>query len=650
MQYKYLKKITTHSQLRELNMESLVEFAAEIRHRITNAVSAHGGHLASNLGVVELTIALHYVYDFYEDSLVFDVGHQCYVHKMITGRVDAFDKLRQQNGLSGFPSPKESGADPFYVGHAGTAIATSVGLALGAQMQQSNEHIVAFVGDASIVNGVAFEGLNNISKVKRQMLLVFNDNSMGISKTEGGFARYLEGLRVSHSYEEFHKRTKKMLLGLPIIGGKIKDTLGRIKDGIKSSIQGTHQGFDHLGIPYFGPIDGHDLPSLIKLLTVFKDVDHPLLLHVNTKKGHGFEPAIKDPCTFHSPAAFDLTGETATMRDSKGKSFTKAFSQIMSEYMAQDEKIVVLTAAMPGGTGVDKLQEQFPHRTLDVGIAESAGIDIAAGLAKSGMKPVVAIYSTFMQRGFDQIFQEVTLQDLPVIFCMDRAGMVGGDGAVHQGFCDIAFMRCLPNMIVAAPADESDLKSVLKFALQSSHPVAIRYPRDNVCDQRLVDPKIEQTPFQLGKAQWMKHGKDIVVVAYGVMVEQALIAADNLSRQAIDVGVVNARFAKPLDAQLIDTLLSDRLSTPVITVEDHSLAGGFGAAVLEHAQAHQLNMKNLHALGLPDKYIEQNSRAGQLAEVGIDALGIENKIKAILKIVTTDTPRDKNKTAQYNRT
>ena len=649
MQYKYLKKITTHSQLRKLNMEALIDFAGEIRHCITNAVSAHGGHLASNLGAVELTIALHYVYDFYEDSLVFDVGHQCYVHKMITGRVDVFGKLRQKDGLSGFPSPKESDADPFYVGHAGTAIATSVGLALGAQMQQSKEHIVAFVGDASIVNGVAFEGLNNISKVKRQILLIFNDNSMGISKTEGGFARYLEGLRVSHSYEEFHKRTKKILLGVPVIGDKIKNTLGRIKDGIKSSIQGTHQGFDHLGIPYFGPIDGHDLPSLIKLLTLFKDVNHPLLLHVTTKKGHGFEPAIEDPCAFHSPAAFDLAGETATMRSSKGKSFTKAFSEIMLQYMSQDKKIVAITAAMPGGTGVDKLQEKFPDRTLDVGIAESAGIDIAAGLAKSGMKPVVAIYSTFMQRGFDQIFQEVTLQDLPVIFCMDRAGMVGGDGAVHQGFCDIAFMRCLPNMIVAAPADESDLKSVLKFALQSSHPIAIRYPRDNVCEQLPMDPTIKIAPFQLGKAQWMKHGKDVVVIAYGVMVEQALLAANNLAREDIHVGVVNGRFAKPLDAQLIHSLLTDEHDTPIITVEDHALAGGFGAAVLEHAQAHQLNMKNLHTLGLPDEYIEQNSRAGQLAQVGIDAAGIENKIKTVLNIIPANKSHTTNRATQVNR-
>lgn len=622
--------------------------AKEIRHRITTSVGKSGGHLASNLGVTELTLALHRVFDFQHDRLVWDVGHQCYVHKLLTGRCDQFGSLRQANGLSGFPCPDESDTDQFAVGHAGTAIATAVGLALGAQMQNTDEKVVAVVGDASIVNGVAFEGLNNTSLVKRPLLVILNDNSMAISKTEGAFAQYLMRLRVSRPVEDLQRRTKMLVRRTPYVGKRLTESLKRIKEGIKTTLLGPYQSFEQLGMIYLGPVDGHDTASLIKLLEILKDIDHPVLLHVVTEKGRGFAPAIEDPCRFHSPAAFVVEGETAKISGSNGKSFTTAFAESLAGLMRSNDRIVALTAAMPDGTGVSKLQEEFPDRAIDVGIAESACVDIAAGLAKTGMRPVASIYSTFMQRAFDQIFQEVALQNLPVTFCLDRAGLVGGDGAVHQGFCDITLLRSLPNFVLMAPSDETEMRQSLEFATTLAQPSAIRYPRDQVPEKGPETSEKQDQPFELGKAVTLRQGSEVVILSYGAIANQALLAAEELSNEGIDITVVNARFAKPLDETLISQILTDQTIKAVITLEDHGLTGGFGSAVLEFACQAGLDTRKIIRLGLPDRFIAQNTRQGQLAEVGIDAKTIVEQVQKVFKKDMAENPVPGKKQQERN--
>ncbi len=631
MENKLLTNIKTPADLKQLKIEQLPELAEEIRQLIMTTVSKNGGHLASNLGVVELTIALHYVFDFARDRLTWDVGHQCYVHKILTGRARRFDTLRKGGGISGFPSPDESKFDQFFVGHGGTSITTALGLALGAQMCKTDEKVVAVVGDASIVNGVSFEGLNNTSLLKRQLLIILNDNSMAIDKTRGAFANYLARLRLSRPYEDLHRRTKILVRRMPLIGQSLHEGLHRLKDGIKTTLQ-TRQIFEQLGIPYFGlgPIDGHDTPALIELFNIFKKVDHPVLLHVQTEKGRGFGPAHKDPCTFHSPKPFKLNGETAHFTASSEKSFTAAFAQALTKLMADEPKVIALTAAMPDGTGLAKVREKFPDRVIDVGIAESAAVDIAAGLAKKGLRPIVAIYSTFLQRGFDQIFQEVALQNLPVIFCMDRAGLVGGDGAVHQGFCDISLLRSLPNMVLMAPMDESELIQALRFALKSKCPCALRYPRDLVPPPLDIKNQPDCPPFELGRSRTLRSGKDVVLLAYGVVAYHALQAAEILADGEIEATVISARFAKPTDQQLVTDLLSKRSKCPIITLEDHGLAGGFGSAVLETAQKLSLDTRRIIRLGLPDRFIHHSSRQDQLKEAALDPEGIADHVRNLI--------------------
>ncbi len=621
-----LQRIKSPADLRQLEVGQLGELAEEIRGLIKDTVSQTGGHLASNLGVVELTLALHYVFDFGRDRITWDVGHQCYVHKILTGRAEQFHTLRQAGGLSGFPNPEESEQDQFSVGHAGTAIATAVGLAMGAQMRGSDEKVAAVVGDASIVNGLSFEGLNNTCLVKRQMLVILNDNSMAIDATQGAFANYLAHVRLWEPLEHLHRRTKLMVRRLPYFGQALQETLHRIKSGIKTTLQGP-QIFEQLGLPYFGPVDGHDVGALVELLRAFKEVDYPVLLHVRTEKGRGFGPAHRDPCTFHSPQPFTMEGETASFPTGGGLTYTGAFAEALSEVMASDERVVALTAAMPDGTGLAGLRDRFGERVVDVGIAESAAVDIAAGMAKTGLRPVVAIYSTFLQRSFDQVFQEVSLQNLPVVFCMDRAGLVGGDGAVHHGFCDVTLLRSLPNMVLLAPADGAEMKGALRFAVESGRPCVLRYPRALVGEALVAGEAEACEPFVLGKSRRLREGADGVLVAYGSVVREALEAAELLAAEGVSQGVVNARFAKPLDEELLREVLGGEGGGLVVTVEDHALAGGFGSAVLEAAEEMGLDRGRIVRIGLPDSYIRHGSRGGQLAEVGLDAAGIARRVR-----------------------
>ena len=623
-----LDTIHSPADLRKLPIEQLEALARELRERIFASVSANGGHLASNLGIVELSIALHYIYDFGPhptgpDRLLFDVGHQCYAHKMLTGRAGLFDRLRKKGSVSGFPSPEESPYDLFSVGHAGTAISTAVGVARGDEAAGLKNHVVAVVGDASIVNGLAFEGLNNAGTLKRQLLIVLNDNGMSISKPQGAFSQYLERVRVSTTYEEFKRFSERIVRNLPAgLGHTIEHAWEAFCSGLKGAMW-HGQLFEALGIKYMGPIDGHDLPGLVNFLAEIKHVDKPMLLHIKTVKGQGYEVAAQEPTMLHSPAPFTVNGCRVEINKGSGKSWTQAFADAMIAIARENDKVVALTAAMPDGTGLSKFEKAFegtqPARYFDTGICESHLVAMAAGMAKTGLRPVAAIYSTFIQRAFDQVWQEVVLNGLPVVFAMDRAGYVGDDGAVHHGFMDQAFLRPLPGMVLMAPSDEADLNRMLRFALTLDVPSAIRYPRDNVPVEDYPEAQIV-----LGRSRVLRQGDDATIIVYGSLAPSALLAAEMLATEGLSVEVIDARFCKPLDADMLACVIT--AGRPVFTLEDHHVINGFGAAVLEHAAMNGLPTECLTLLGMPDRLIPHMTRAQQLEEVGLHPRGIARSV------------------------
>ena len=625
-----LDTINGPEDLQGLSLEELGQLAEEIRRVITHSVSQTGGHLASNLGVVELTLAMHRAFNFHRDRLLWDVGHQCYAHKILTGRRALFGQLRQEGGLSGFPSPAESDCDVFSVGHAGTAIATALGVALGAQHKGTDEKVVALVGDASIVNGLSFEALNNLGLVKRQLLIVLNDNSMAIDVTQGAMASFLSKVRLSHTYEDIRKTTTRILDHLPLIGRRMEETLENVKKTLRMAISPSRL-FESLNIPYFGPVDGHDTESLIELFRALSELDSPALLHVYTKKGKGFSPADDNPRKYHSTGPFELNGDSEKPAPGE-RTFTEAFGDGLVELAGQDDKVIAITAAMSDGTGLVKFRERFKSRYYDVGIAESVAVDIAAGLAKQGFKPFVCIYSTFLQRSFDQIFQEASLQNLPVVFCIDRAGVVGNDGPTHHGLWDIAYLRVLPNLAIAAPADEWEMGQSLKLAAECGMPFAIRYPKEAVPEE----PYTPEIPYRLGKSAVVCEGdSEFVLVGLGTPVGQALEAARQLKKEGISVTVVNARFAKPLDEALLEWF---RTGKTVITLEDHSIACGFGSALLEMAvqKAREQDDEQLREgigravlLGAGDEYLPAAGRKKQFFWMQITQEQIVDTVKSL---------------------
>ncbi len=634
-----LEHIRTPADLRELSMAQLEELAAEIRTTIINKVSQSGGHLAPNLGVVELTIAMHRVFDFSHDRLLFDVGHQCYPHKLLTGRQDLFANLRTREGMSGFPEPAESAFDLFRVGHAGTAISTAVGMARGDEVTKQayspetnaeGRRVVSLIGDASIVNGVAMEGLNNAGMLKRQFLVILNDNGMSISKPQGAMAQYFDRVRVSHTYADFKKGAKELLKHVPG-GGMLREAYHRMGEMTKAAIA-EDSWFEKFGMLTVGPIDGHDLPTLIEFLTEARDIDRPVVLHVKTIKGKGLDIAEQDATKYHSPKAFqvkqdDVLGCRVEM-NSSGRSFTSAFGDALVDLMDSDDSVVCSTAAMADGTGVVKAIEKYPERSFDTGICESHALDMMAGMAKCGLKPFFVVYSTFMQRAFDQAFQEVSLQGLPVRICLDRAGLVGGDGAVHHGFCDISLLRTLPDAVLTAAIDESSLRASLEFMKSWEAGLSVtRYPRENVSDRFGKAPAFEIGKARLLTPEFADLGSckpDIAVLAYGTPAVEAMDAIEQLGDE-YKVALYDARFAKPVDQQLIKDLISRDI--PLLTLEDHSVVGGFGTAVLETAQSIGLKTTGIVRHGIPDHWITQDSRANQLAEVGLDADGIARMIR-----------------------
>ena len=634
-----LPRIHGPADLRALPVSALPELAAEVRKAICDQCMKSGGHLAPNLGVVELTIALHRTFDFGHDRMLWDVGHQCYTHKLLTDRQHLLGRLRQRDGMAGFPEPRESGYDLFSVGHAGTAISTAVGMARGDALNgqgwspenESGRRVVSLIGDASIVNGLAMEGLNAAGTLHRQFLVILNDNGMSIAKPQGAMASTFDRMRLSHGYAEFKKRAKEFAKHIP--GGKgLSDLYHRMGEMSKAAVS-QDAWFEHFGMVAVGPIDGHDFPTLLEFLNEAKHFDRPMVLHVKTVKGKGFTFTENDPSATHSPGPFslpdDIESEGCRIELKKSaRSFTGAVGEALCEIMVRDEKVVVATAAMPDGTGVSKTLAKFPDRSFDTGICESHAMDMMAGMAKSGLKPFFAVYSTFLQRAFDQAFQEVSLQGLAVRLLLDRAGLVGGDGAVHHGFCDVALLATLPKAAIMAAMDEPSLKAAMEFMRTYEGGLSsLRYPRDSVSPLFASQPC---PPFELGKARALQvHDEpDAAVLGFGVMAIEAMDALKQLDGE-YRVNVYDARFAKPVDADLLKDLLSRGI--PVITVEDHSIRGGFGSCVLEACAEHGLDARLVTRMALPDAWIYQGERREQLVEAGLDAASIARTIRAAVE-------------------
>jgi len=612
-----LPRINSPADLKALSDGELELLAAEMRGELIRVVGLRAAHFASNLGVVELCLALHLAYDFSRDRLIWDTGHQIYPHKLITGRAAELHTIRTKGGLMGYPNPSESPYDLFMTGHAGCAPSTALGLKAGDDLVgQPERHSVAVIGDGAFPSGIVFEALNHAGGMRKNFLVVLNDNKMSICPRVGGVANYLDRVRMTSTYNDWNRRVRKLLPNIPLVGDQADRWLQQMKDAIKASVHGGML-FEELGFTYLGPIDGHDLKTLRSYLERVKEMEGPVLLHVLTDKGHGFEPAVKDPVKYHAPAPFQSVEDAIVpLKTSSSKAYTDAVSGSLFDAMVRDPKVAVLTAAMCEGNKLQKIRDTFPDRFFDVGICESHAVAFAAGMAKAGARPVVDIYSTFLQRSFDQIFQEVALQNLPVVFALDRAGLVGADGPTHHGTYDLAYMRIFPNMVVMAPGDEKDVAPMVDFALGHDAPVSIRYPKANL--ERI---EREPQPIELGQAEILEWETDGMFLACGTLVGTCLRAAERLREDyGLRVGVVNARFVKPLDKATVVKAIEE--CQFVLTVEEGCLQGGFGSAVLEAANDAGLSTAHVRRLGLPDHFVLHAEREEQLAEVGLDVDGV----------------------------
>jgi 1-deoxy-D-xylulose-5-phosphate synthase len=624
-----LDRVEYPEDLKKLKVEDLPKLAAEIRELIVDVVSKNPGHLSSNLGVVELTIALHYCFDFKKDKLVWDVGHQAYVHKILTGRRSKFPTLRQYKGLSGFPDKNESIYDPFTTGHSGCAISAALGMACADEILGCKRSIVAVVGDGAIGAGMSLEALNHAGYLKKNLLVVLNDNEMSISNTVGAFSKYFYKIRTVPLFADLKKDVHNLLNILPVLGKPVEKTLEHIIELIRRGVV-PGQIFEDLGFNYFGPIDGHNFGMLLETLNDIKHLTGPVLLHVVTEKGRGFEPASQNPAQYHSAGKFEMCNGkiTQTVKDKKSISYTDVFGETLVELARNNPKIVGITAAMPDGTGIVSFGKKFPDRFYDAGICEQHAVGLANGLVAGGLKPVVAIYSTFLQRAYDQVFHDACLQRNGIVFALDRAGVVGNDGPTHNGVFDIAYLRNLPDIILMAPKDGNELKSMLKIALDSGRVVAIRYPKEDVPDEKL-DPQYKT--FEIGKAEVLREGTEGVLLAYGAMVSRCLRAAEKLREKGIEVTVVNARFAKPLDKELILELV--RNHKLIMTVEDHVLMGGFGSAVLELVADEREDVSKIVRIGIPDHFLEHGPRTLVLKNICLDENGIADKFISTLELM-----------------
>lgn len=604
---KVLPSIQNPRDLRLIKKELLPTLCEELRQVIIDTASHNGGHLGSSLGAVEIITALHYVFNTPEDKIVFDTGHQAYAHKLLTGRQKEFATIRTQNGLSGFPKRTESEYDTFGAGHASTAISAALGLAIARDQRKEKNKVVAVVGDGCLTGGMAYEAMQNAGLLRTDMLVILNDNQMFISKRVGALGKALTKLLTTKYMQLAEEKATNFLKRFDELGNNAAKLAKRAR-----SILFPGTLFEEMGFRYFGPVNGNDINEMIEVLENLKDVKGPVMLHVVTKKGKGYKPAEEKPTKFHGIGIFDV--ETG---DSLGKSsaltFTKAFSDALLKLAEKDTSIAAITAAMPEGTGLDAFRDKFPSRYFDVGIAEEHAATFAAGLAAGGVKPIVALYSTFAQRCYDQILHDICLQKLPVVFALDRAGLVGEDGPTHHGVFDLSFLRDIPNLILAAPADENEMQHMLKTAFDANAPFVLRYPRGTGFGIKLDD---EPQDLPIGKGVWLKKGKDATILAIGNRVHPALAAAEALKKHKIDCGVVNMRFVKPLDSQIIDEAL--KVSKHLVTVEDNMLAGGFGSAVAEYLADKQANFKLLR-LGIGDEFVEHGKVANLFDKLGLNA-------------------------------
>ncbi len=617
-----LNQIDNPQDLKRFNPKDLPILSKEIREFIKLIVFENGGHLASNLGVVELTIALHYVFDFLVDSLIFDVSHQCYTHKILTGRRKVFNTLRQLNGITGFTSKKESPYDMFTTGHAGTSISTALGISAAKRLRGDNSKTIVIIGDASIGTGMAFEALNHAGHIGENLIVILNDNEMSIAETVGSLSTYLAKVRLAPVYKDMKREFIHLIDKIPkSMRNLVRDKILFLTESVKRHIHEGHL-FQELNFNYYGPFDGHDIPVLLKVFNTANDVKGPILLHILTEKGRGCNRAVSDPEKYHgiSPSVIDKGGTTKV-------SFTDAFSNSLIELANKDERIVAITAAMPGGTGLSNFQKVFPDRYFDTGICEQHAIGLASGLSIMGQKVVCAIYSTFLQRAYDQVFQELCLNNINVVLVMDRAGVVGEDGATHSGVFDIAYLRTLPNIVLMSPKDGYELKEMLKFALRINYPVGIRFPR-GYCSNAFKDMGFK--PIELGKAELLREGDDLILIGYGTMTEICFEVANRLTEFNIESSVINPRFAKPLDKELIYELLDKE--KPILLVEEHSIVGGFGSAVLEIANSIGKDTSNIHIIGIPDQFTDHGNREQLLSRLGLDVDGIISFVKSILSI------------------
>lgn len=617
-----LENIKVPEGIRQLTREQLLQLAVEVRERIVDSVSHTGGHLSSNLGTVELTIALHRVFESPKDKLVWDVGHQAYPHKILTGRSKQFDSLRQTDGLSGFLSIHESPHDIFGAGHAGTACSAAVGLAYARDLLNADSRVVAVVGDGGLTAGMAFEALNHAGQLQKDLLVILNDNSWSISKNVGAMADYLNRIITGQVYNRAKADMERLVGSLPSVGSSMLKMLHHAEEHLKGMVvPGTW--FEELGFRYFGPIDGHDLFKLIDTLESLKKLSGPILLHCITQKGKGYPPAEEAPLKWHGATPFDkVVGKPH--KKSGDKAYTDIFSEMIVCEARKDPKICAITAAMATGTGLTKFAEEFPDRFLDVGIAEQHAVTMAAGMARSGLKPVTAIYSTFLQRAFDQIVHDVALQKLPVIFAVDRAGLVGADGATHQGIFDMTFLRMIPNLEVFVPSNEAEMVGMFKTAFEHDGPIAVRYPRIAITGE--YPDWLDTPPVPLGESRILREGMGIAILAIGTMVAEAMEAAERLVEEGLNPYVIDMRCLKPLDHQILRQLAEQKAD--IITVEEHTLLGGFGSAVMEAWTEENLPPVRILRLGIQDHFVEHGTREVILHRLGLDAEGIAKSVSA----------------------
>lgn len=612
-----LEKINGPKDIKALSWEEMDVLGQEIRQFLIEKISATGGHLASNLGVVELTMAIYRTFDLPEDKVIWDVGHQAYTHKILSGRKD-FDDLRQFGGISGFPKRAESPCDSFNTGHSSTSISAGLGMALGRDLRGEDYHVISIIGDGALTGGMAYEALNNAARINKNFIIILNDNNMSISENVGGMSKYLSGIRTGAGYNDLKRQITDLLEKVPVAGPRMIRRISMIKQGLKQLLI-PGMLFEDMGITYLGPVDGHDVKQLSRVLNEAKRLDHAVLVHVLTKKGKGYAPAEKNPSAFHGVNPFDIS----TGKPKKAKtapSYTDVFSKKLVELAGRDKRIVAITAAMPDGTGLTRFKNEFPDRFFDVGIAEQHAVTSAAGMAAAGMRPVVAVYSSFLQRGFDQILHDVCIQNLPVVFAVDRAGLVGSDGETHQGIFDLSYLTCIPNMAVLAPKNRWELEKELEFAFQYPGPIAIRYPRGEGY-QGLEE---YQAPVEFRRGELISEGEGIALLAVGSMVSTAEHIRDKLKEEGYDLTLANGRFIKPIDVKLVDRLAATH--DCIVTLEENVLQGSFGLQVTSYVHKHYPDVRVLN-IALPDAYVEHGNVSLLREALGIDSDSIIRRMR-----------------------